>query len=210
MRFLNVVVMTWFLGTMGGCKDNDPIREEEIGDLGSGGGHKNTKRIVGVSHDVTLPSGKIVKVQGSIFSGGKKPGDFGWMIEQPAYSKTLFVYNDNQEQFLAFVNNDKTSGCSVGGGNAIIRPFQCMNPPRALGVPTGHHGTGYSSLTPYVKDLIDDSIKRIRETVIAHGYETVLFSQNNRKQTLGSGIFKVGEDVRDYIFKSLLRLEPIN
>ena len=70
-----------------------------------------------------------MQVIGSIFGGGGKAGDFGWMIQQPEYDDALFIFNDNEEQFLAFRKNPKSgAGCARGGGNAIIRPYQCAEP----------------------------------------------------------------------------------
>ena len=70
-----------------------------------------------------------MQVIGSIFSGGGKSGDFGWMIEQPEYADALFVFNDNEEQFLAFRRNPKGGyGCDRGGGNSsrhLVSPRLC-------------------------------------------------------------------------------------
>ena len=68
------------------------------------------------------------------------------MIQQPEHARTLFVFNDNEEQFRAFLRNEP-SGCTGGGGNAVIRPWRCSEPPRAAGVPTGAGGAGYPALT---------------------------------------------------------------
>ena len=139
--------------------------------------------------DVSLPSGVRVRVSGSIFSGGGKAGDFGWMIQQEKYARTLFVYNDNEEQFDAFRRGDRPSGCSVGGGNGVIRPYQCLTPPKAIGVPTGSRGVGYTDLAGHAKTKIDQAIASIRTLAETGNYDTVLFSQAARGRTLGAGIF---------------------
>lgn len=74
----------------------------------------------------------MIEVIGSVFAGAGKIGDFAWMIRQPEYADVLFVFNDNEEQFRAYRKDPQGSyGCSPGGGNAIIRPYQCQSPPRA-------------------------------------------------------------------------------
>ncbi len=88
---------------------------------------------------------KKITVIPSTFSGSGQVGDFEFMLNQPEYERTLFIFNDNEEQFDAFVNG-QSSGFSRGGGNAAIRPFRKLTPPRAAGVPTGKSGRGYSSL----------------------------------------------------------------
>jgi hypothetical protein len=164
----------------------------------------------GEQRDVDLGGGKVIVVQGSIFSGGGKDGDFDWMIQQPKYAKTLFVFNDNEEQFTAFMkgNLSAAGGCGVGGGNAVIRPFQCKKPPQAQGVSTGSHAHGgYNTLDGKTKAIIDAGIKKIRNLVTTGNYDRVLFSQNRYKKTLGSGIFDPSDEVKDYIFNALLALD---
>jgi hypothetical protein len=79
-----------------------------------------------------------IVVSGKIFNGTGKDGDFGWMILQDQYRDVLFIFNDNVKQFTAHQNDSlDPEGCSPGGGNAIIRPYQCLTPPRAAGIPTG-------------------------------------------------------------------------
>ena len=65
------------------------------------------------------------------------------MIEQPEYADALFVFNDNEGEFRAHQGHAPGARrCHAGGGNAVIRPYQCEDPPRAAGIPTGDHG-GY-------------------------------------------------------------------
>ena len=61
----------------------------------------------------------IKKVRSTFTSTGTQ-GDFGWMIEQDQYARSLFIFNDNEAQFKEFHANDP-SGLLAGGGNAIIR-----------------------------------------------------------------------------------------
>ena len=166
-----------------------------------------------VENVVQLTGGKSVTVRGSLFTGGHKRGDFNWMIKQSEYAKTLFVFNDNQEQYDAFIGGDKGgAGCGKGSGNGVMRPFQCRSPQRVAGVPTGIRGQGYPKLTNAVKAKIDDAITRIRALATSGDFDTVIFSQENEngRATLGAGIYKkhMGMDVREYIFSSLLRLAP--
>ena len=152
---------------------------------------------------------KSVFIIPSVFKSPGKDGDFGWMINQDEYFDSFFIFNDNEEQFLAHKNNPEDSkgiGCQPGGGNAVIRPWQCKIPPRAGGIPTGTV-IGYKNLSQKtsvnskaVKDLIDEAIDHIKKTVIENNFKKVYFSSENKDViTLGTGIFKVGEDVKKYI-----------
>lgn len=148
-----------------------------------------------------------MQVIGSIFAGSGKPGDFGWMIEQPEYDDSLFLFNDNEEQFRAFRKNPKEGyGCDPGGGNAVIRPYQCKEPQRAAGIPTGATLRGYNKLTAHVKQVIDDAIATIRHIVGTGRYQRVFYSAANAVGDLGTGIFDVSSDVKTYIVAEIKKL----
>jgi hypothetical protein len=145
-----------------------------------------------------------VTVAGSTFTGRGRPGDFTWMIEQPAWSGTLFVFNDNEEQFRAWQRDPRQgAGCSAGGGNAAIRPWRCADPPRAAGVPTGRGGQGYAALTDDVRAILDEAIEVIDALLETGRYSGVLYSAGASDGDLGTGIFTVGEEVRRYIVRRL-------
>ena len=148
-----------------------------------------------------------MKVIGSIFSGGGKDGDFAWMIKQVEYNDALFVFNDNEMQYKAH-RDDPTdrsgSGCTPGGGNAVIRPYQYKSPPRAAGIPTGPH---YESLTPEIKQLIDEAIATIKSIAAREHCSRIIYSAANANGDLGTSIFRVGDSVKKYIGSRLKSLE---
>lgn len=148
---------------------------------------------------------KKITVIPSTFSGSGQVGDFEFMLNQPEYERTLFIFNDNEEDFDAFVNG-QPSGFIPGGGNAVIRPFRELTPPRAAGVPTGKLGFGYSSLDEPTKAKIDQALAVITDLLETGNYDSIVFSANKTKTDLGTGIFFVEADVRDYIFSQLLAL----
>jgi hypothetical protein len=149
-----------------------------------------------------------MQVIGSQFSKVGALGDFGWMIEQSEYQDALFIFNDNEQQFLAYLGDSTpgTSGCVAGGGNAGIRPYRCQDPPRAQGVPTGSSGKGYAELTPPVRRVIAASIGIIRETLASGRYQRVFYSAASPDGELGSGIFVVADEVKRYIVEELRAL----
>jgi hypothetical protein len=153
-----------------------------------------------------VASCRAVQVIGSQFSGAGAEGDFSWMIERPEYADALFVFNDNEEQFRAYVKDPAGgAGCSPGGGNAVIRPYRCADPPRAAGIPTGSGGGGYPSLTDAVRGVIDDAIAVIEDLLASGRYERLVYSAAS-DGGLGTGIFRVGDDVKRYIVDELRKL----
>ena len=136
-----------------------------------------------------------VKVIPSMFVPEQFEGDFAKMIKAPQYKNALFVFNDNEQQYLS-------RSCQAGGGNAIIRPYQCIDPPRAAGIPTGSHGTGYAKFTSHVKTLIDNAINQIVTICNKYHYDTIYYS-SDKDGNLGTGIFNVDSDVKTYIVQQL-------
>ena len=148
----------------------------------------------------------------SIFSRAGTDGDFGWMIEQPRWQNALFIFNDNESQSQAFLAQvasghiDPSSyACQAGGGNAVIRPYQCQTRRRAAGVPTG---PGYASLIDHAKSQIDDAIASVGTLLASDtGLAEVIYSASKDDPSmLGHGIFDVGDDVLRYIPAELKRV----
>ena len=150
---------------------------------------------------------KSFEVIGSVFDKPGRDGDFSLMSRQAEHEKTLFIFNDNEEQFRAFVRGDSL-GFSEGDGNAGIRPLRGLKPPRAAGVPTGSRGGGYSRFDESTKKVIDESLSVIQELLNSGDYERMIFSKDESSPSLGTGIFLVAEDVKKYIHDSLMGLRP--
>jgi hypothetical protein len=129
------------------------------------------------------------------------------MSRQAEHEKTLFIFNDNEEQFRAFVRGER-SGVTAGGGNAGIRPLRGLKPQRAAGVPTGSRGRGYPRLDEATKKVIDEALAVIQQLLNSGEYERLIFSKDKSSPTLGTGIFLVAEDVKKYIYDSLLVMKP--
>lgn len=151
----------------------------------------------------------MVEVIGSVFTAPGCEGDFSWMIEQPDYADALFVFNDNEEQFLLHRDDPSNpAGCAAGGGNAVIRPWRCADPPRAVGVPTGTLvDGGYRALDDRVRSLVDDAVNQARGLAQAHGFRRLFYSSAGGDGALGTGIFEVDEQVKRYIMRRLRELE---
>ena len=143
----------------------------------------------------------------SVYVGGGRDGDFSWMEKQPEHADTLFIFNDNEEQFLAFVRGE-TLGFSAGGGNAAIRPLRKLGPPRAAGVPTGRDQCGYKNLDGPTKAVINQSLAVIQELVNTGRYKRLIFSKDKDQETLGVRIYGPVDEVKQYIYDQLKAMMP--
>lgn len=150
-----------------------------------------------------------LNVFGCIFTKGGIIGDFGWMIQQPEYKNCLFIFNDNIEDFPKSSPNH----CSSGGGNAVIRPYQCKPIPQASGIPTGSLslGGGFTSMSTIVDGhsvqyYINEGLSNIRNILYNHKYDAIFYSAGDSKGTLGHGIFALGNDVINYITMEIHQL----
>ena len=143
----------------------------------------------------------------SIHVGGGRDGDFSWMEKRPEHADTLFIFNDNEEQFLAFVRGE-TLGFAAGGGNAAIRPLRGEDPPRAAGVPTGRDRRGYQNLDGPTKAVINQSLTVIQELVNTQRYKRLIFSKDKELDTLGTELYGPVDEVKQYIYDQLKAMRP--
>ena len=148
-----------------------------------------------------------MKVTKSQYSGSNCVGDFSWMIDRPEYARSLFIFNDNEMQFIAF-HTGHEAGFTAGGGNAAIRPYQRHLPIRAAGIPTGEK-SGYQHLDLNVRALVDDAMAHIQRLLRSGNYDEVIFSYDAANDTLGTGIFHVADEVKSYIFQNMIALEQL-
>jgi len=65
--------------------------------------------------------------------------DFRAVIQHPDFVNLLFIFNDNDAQHLS-------KSCVSGGGNASVRPHQCLDVPGAVGIPAGNVAPSCTSL----------------------------------------------------------------
>ena len=151
-----------------------------------------------------MPDANSIRLVPSVFHKGGEEGDFSWMLRQPAYDDALFIYNDNASQSAAYLKqvadgsvDPSSTACRPGAGNGAIRPYQCEDPPRAAGVPTGPDFDGLAD----EKRAIDDALEYVRTLLATGRYRQVIYSADsaNDPGRLGHGTFAVPDDVLTYI-----------
>ena len=64
---------------------------------------------------------------------------------------------------------------------------------------------GFTKLDEDVKTIIDNSINEIKDLIEKHNFDSVYFSQDSSGK-LGTSIFKVNQDVIDYITEQIFNL----
>lgn len=151
----------------------------------------------------------MISIIKSKFHGDDQEGDFSWMLKQPHHDSTLFLFNDNEGEFYEHFRGVRHT-CSAGGGNASIRPFQCLAEPRALGIPTGSyeqgpHYKGYSRLDDHVKQVLTDAFTQVESLISTRPFTSIAFSWDDNKK-LGGRIFNTAQDVRDFIVEEIYRV----
>jgi len=58
-----------------------------------------------------------------------------------------------------------------------------------------------------VRALVDDAIAHIQRLLKSGNYDEVIFSHDAANDTLGTGIFRVADEVKSYIFQNIMALE---
>lgn len=143
----------------------------------------------------------------------KKGRGFDVLIKEPTHAKSLFIFNDNEEAFVAFERGEP-AGIQQGGGNAIIRPYRDPRLERvsAAGIPTGKRGNGYSAADEVAgKRAIERSLDVIWDLLTQarakdEPYDKLNYSADpDNPEMLGVGIFKrtMAPWVVPYVMKGL-------
>jgi len=145
-----------------------------------------------------------VQIIGTIFSGIGNYGDFDKMIKSGKHNDAIFIYNDNEEEYY-----NKSS--RKGAGNAIIRKYNQFSKysdnPMSVGIPTGTlEFGGYTNLNDENKIIIDDCILNLIKIIKTYKKTKIFYSAKNHTGILGTGIFKVSEDVLKYITNQIFNL----
>ena len=53
-------------------------------------------------YSIETPKVTYMKVTKGQYTGSGSVGDFSWMIDRPEYARSLFIFNDNEMQIIAF------------------------------------------------------------------------------------------------------------
>lgn len=173
------------------------------------------------SGNYILGGSRKISIYGTIFSVPGKLGDFEWMINQPEYRNSLFIFNDN----IVHHNSSRK-----GAGNAVIRPYNKygftklgLSKPLSAGIPTGTsvQSNGFQDLNEpivlpnglqtTVKIVIDNSINEIKKLLHKYKYDAIYYSASNSTDaTIGASIFAPSVNVKEYITKKIHSLGKFN
>ena len=137
-----------------------------------------------------------IKFISIIYKKADPSTDFIKLIKKDKNS--LFIFNDNEEHF--------PNSCQNGRGNAAIRSYRCTNPVQAVGIPTGTlNKGGYSYLTKHRKTIINKGFNILKNLLATGIYDKVYFNIDKNGE-YGTGIFVVGESVKQYILDKILKI----
>ena len=145
-----------------------------------------------------------------VFRGPNRLGDYNYMIKQPEYKNTLFIFNDNEKDHYTW---DK------GSGNAEIRPYNYygwkklgLTKPLSAGIPTGDD-KGYTQLDKDTLFQINKAINDIGTIVETFkSYDQIIYSGTNNQipqfksdpeDLIGIGKYEVSKKVREYITQQI-------
>lgn len=139
-----------------------------------------------------------LQIIGTVYTKKGQLGDFEWQIQSGLYEDALFLFNDDEKRH---------HWKKAGTGNAVIRKYNqhAVAKPRSHGIVTGNQ-TGYSTLTETVKAKIDECIAEAKQIIQEQGYTTIYYSAATPNGLLGTSIFQIGNDVREYITQQIKSL----
>jgi hypothetical protein len=123
---------------------------------------------------------------------------FSFMVKYKQYDATLFIFSDIEEQFISQI-------CIPGNLNADMRPYQCSYPPRSSGIPVETFESGYNTITPHSKNMIDKGIDFIVEKCHKYNYSRVIYAVNQEGNFNTDGNFYLTPEISRYIIAELNR-----
>ena len=154
----------------------------------------------------------MVVVRGLPFLGKAMEGDFVHMIRDARYAKTVLVFNDN-------VVDAADTHPHNGAGSAGIRTWSLKyapdGPPRAIGIPTGWSvaSGGFKmedgDLEPFAARAITLAFERLVLACLKFDVTEIIYScdpNDPNRRRLGSGIFKLDQQILTFIEDKLHRL----
>lgn len=129
----------------------------------------------------------------SVYRGAGKEGDFLWMLQQPRYNRCLFVYPDSEDSFHDYIStNPRRDPCKSpqrGTVSQLLRPYRCINPPRALGIPIrkGPHYYSFPGLDTSQQavdkaKLIAEATNMVKRALMTGQYDCLFFSADINDQ----------------------------
>lgn len=152
-------------------------------------------------HDFSVPAAAYPRLYHKALSEGLNHEESCYFTE---LSRSVLVYNDN---VTAMVSGDT----KPGGGNAVIRPLAYFTPehtkgrPLAVGIPTGDLGRGFQRLDATAKHAIDYGIGRLK-AMVDRGARRIIYCCEDDGRSLGTGVFRVDPDVKEYIVSEIERI----
>ena len=149
-------------------------------------------------------------------------GRFQWMVKQPEFRNTLFIFSDSVENHSTDASPPPAADPTGlhGNGDASLRPYNRhgwlsrrvgggqLIAPLSAGIPTRRGGRGFAELTEENRRHIDRAHAEIVQLLALHQYDRVVFS----KELFGSGPRTLAEragvhpGVASYILGRLLKL----
>ncbi len=138
--------------------------------------------------------------------------DLKKMIVKPTYKDALFIYNDNEDDYLKH-------SCEKGKRYAKIRPYRCayskplnLERPRATGIPTGvkrdimkgrFRNRAYNIKYQRDEANIDKAIDEVSKLLENERYYSEVFFSADKNGKLGTKIFHVDPITKNYITNKL-------
>lgn len=145
---------------------------------------------------------RVIELSKYLYQDRDQIGDFSWMIKQPEFTKTLFVFNDEEEHYKYYWefragNKFYYMACESGPDSASVRPQQCETTPRSYGIPTNKNGVGYSDLS-VVKAELDKALTGLKIMLMRGDYDRVAMSMDDDGLIADEGK-NLSLEVRKYI-----------
>ena len=145
-------------------------------------------------------------IKGIIYKNKEEYGDFNWMIETGDYKNTLFIFDDNVDEYNKNIEDIKDNGLS---NIRKYNEFGTYAKISSAGIIMGSSfNNGFSVFDNNVKNIIDRSITDIKRTIIENNYNEIYFSSDENGDIKPS-YYNVSKDIIKYVSEQIFLLNDL-
>ena len=142
-------------------------------------------------------------IKGIIYKNKDEYGDFNWMIESGSYKNTLFIFDDNVDEYYT---------CIEGNGLSKIRKYNEFGKYEKISsagiIMCSSYNNGFSKLDSKTKNIIDRCIGDIKRLVMEYGYNEIYFS-SDEDGNIKPNCYNINNEVIKYVSDQIFLLNNL-
>ena len=133
-------------------------------------------------------------------------GDFNWMIETGDYKNTLFIFDDNVDEYNKNIEEIDDNGLSkIRKYNEFGKYAKISSAGIIMG---SSFNNGFSVFDNNVKNIIDRCISDIKRIIIENNHNEIYFS-SDENGNIKPSYYNVNKDIIKYVSERIFLLNDL-